>query len=98
MPPPPSHLALEGLHREVDDHVRLERLLLDEALEADVTLEGPDAVVDQHVPLQVGRERELPRAHVALVALHALHTPERNGGGLNFTPNSQLSSLWRSCV
>lgn len=38
----------------------LERLLLDEALEADVTLEGPDAVVDQHVPLQVGRECELP--------------------------------------
>lgn len=56
----PLHLAFEGLHRQVDDHVRLERLLLDEALEADVTLEGPDAVVDQHVPLQVGGERELP--------------------------------------
>lgn len=42
------------------DHVRLEGLLLDEALEADVTLEGPDAVVDQHVPLQVGGQGELP--------------------------------------
>lgn len=60
----------------------LERLLLDEALEADVTLEGPDAVVDQHMPLQVGRERELPRTHVTLVALHALHT---EGKGLQST-------------
>lgn len=33
----------------------LERLFLDEALEADVALEGPDTVVDEHVPLQVGR-------------------------------------------
>lgn len=32
----------------------LEGLFLDEALEAYVTLEGPDAVVDEHMPLQVG--------------------------------------------
>jgi len=52
--------------------VGLERLLLDEALEAHVTLEGPDAVVDQHVALQVGRQGELTRTHVALVAFHSL--------------------------
>lgn len=58
----------------MDDHVRLECLLLDEALEADVTLEGPDAVVDQHVPLQVGGECELAGTHVTLVAFHSLPT------------------------
>lgn len=54
----------------------LESLFLDEALEADVTLEGPDAVVDEHVPLQVGRQGELPGAHVTLVALHPLQRPK----------------------
>ena len=53
----------------------LERLFLDEALEADVTLERPDAVVDEHVPLQVGGQGELSGAHVALVAFHPLHRP-----------------------
>ncbi len=38
----------------------LEGLFLDEALEADMTLEGSDAVVDEHVPLQVRRQSELP--------------------------------------
>ena len=64
----------------MDDHVGLESLFLDEALEADVTLEGPDAVVDEHVPLQVGRQGELPRAHVTLVALHPLQRPNRRKG------------------
>ena len=50
----------------------LEGLFLDEALEADVTLEGSDTVVDEHVPLQVGRQGELPGAHVTLVAFHSL--------------------------
>lgn len=54
------------------DHVGLEGLLLDEGLEAHVALEGPDAAVDQHVPLQVGRQRELTSAHVALEALTTL--------------------------
>lgn len=55
-----THLAFEWLYRQVDNHVRLEGLLLNEALEADVTLEWSDAVVDEHVPLQVGRQGELP--------------------------------------
>lgn len=54
------NLAFEWFHRQVNDHMCLECLFLDEALEADMTLEGPYAVVDQHVPLQVGRECELP--------------------------------------
>lgn len=54
------NLAFEWFHRQVNNHVCLECLFLDEALEADMTLEGPYAVVDQHVPLQVGRECELP--------------------------------------
>lgn len=61
----------------MDDHVGLEGLFLNEALEADVTLEGPDAVVDEHVPLQVGRQRELPRTHVTLVAFHPLRSPDK---------------------
>lgn len=56
----------------MNDHVGLQGLLLDEALEADVTLEGSDAVVNQHVPLQVGRQREFSRTHVTLVAFHPL--------------------------
>lgn len=70
-----SHLAFERLHRQVDNHVRLEGLLLDEALEADVTLEGSDAVVDEHVSLQVGRQSELPGTHVTLMAFHPLRSP-----------------------
>lgn len=70
-----SHLAFERLHGQVDNHVRLEGLFLDEALEADVTLEGSDAVVDEHVSLQVGRQGELPGAHVTLMAFHPLRSP-----------------------
>lgn len=58
----------------------LEGLFLDEALEADVTLEGSDAVVDEHMPLQVGRQGELPGTHVALVAFHSLQSPNRRKG------------------
>lgn len=50
----------------------LERLLLHKGLEANVALVGPDTGVDQHVPLHVGLERELPPAHLALELLHAL--------------------------
>lgn len=58
----------------------LEGLFLDEALEADVTLEGPDAVVDEHVPLQVGRQGELSGTHVTLVAFHPLQGANRRKG------------------
>lgn len=54
-----------------------EGLLLDEALEADVTLEGSDAVVDEHVPLQVGGQGELPGTHFTLVAFHPLQKANR---------------------
>ena len=56
----------------MDDHVGLEGLLLDEGLEADVTLEWPYAGVDQHVPLQVGRKGELSGTHLALEFFHTL--------------------------
>lgn len=39
-------LAFERFDRQVDDHVGLQGLFLDEGLEADVTLEGSDAGVD----------------------------------------------------
>ena len=55
----------------------LEGLLLHKGLEADVALVGPDAGVDQHVPLHVGLQGELPAAHLALELLHALW----GGGG-----------------
>lgn len=55
----------------------LEGLFLDEALEANVTLEGPDAVVDEHMPLQVGRQGELSGTHVTLVAFHPLQSAKR---------------------
>lgn len=55
----------------------LEGLLLDEALEADVTLERSDAVVDEHMPLQVGRQGELPGTHITLVSFHPLRSANR---------------------
>lgn len=67
-----GYLAFEWLHRRVYNHVGLEGLLLHEGLEADVALVGPDAGVDQHVPLHVGLQGELPAAHLALELLHAL--------------------------
>lgn len=67
-----SHLALERLDRQVDNHVRFEGLLLDEGLEADVALEGPHTGVDQHVSLQVGGQSELSGADVTLEFFHTL--------------------------
>lgn len=67
-----SYLAFERLDRQVDDHVCFEGLFLDKGLEADVTLEGPDAGVDQHVPLEVSREGELPGTHITFEFLHTL--------------------------
>ena len=55
----------------------LEGLLLHEGLETDVTLVGPDAGVDQHVPLHVSLQGELSATHLALELLHALW----GGGG-----------------
>lgn len=75
----PTNLALERLDRQVDDHVRFERLLLDKRLEADVALEGPHAGMDQHVSLQVGGQRELSGADVALEFFHTLRNAERAG-------------------
>lgn len=85
-----ADLALEGLYRQVDNHVRLEGLLLDEALEAHVTLERSDTVVDEHVPLQVGRQRELARAHVTLVTFNPLQSPNTRGGGVHYSNKSQV--------
>lgn len=70
----------------MNDHVGLEGLLLDEALEADVTLEGSDAVVNQHVPLQIGRQREFSRTHVTLVAFHPLRQ-------VNTRKSSQMTAV-----
>ena len=78
-----AHLAFERLDGQVDDHVGFEGLLLDEALEADVALEGSDAVVDQHVALQVGGQRELTGAHVTLVSLHPLRRKPRDDIGVS---------------
>lgn len=61
------------------DHVGLQGLLLDEGLEADVALEGPDAGVDQHVSLQVGRQGELSGADVAFEFFHTLMGGKKTG-------------------
>ena len=50
----------------------LEGLFLHKALVAEVALVGTDVGVDQHVPLHVGQQRELPPADPTLVLLHAL--------------------------
>lgn len=67
-----QYLAFEWLHRRVYNHVGLESLLLHEGLEADVALVGSDAGVDQHVPLHVCLQRELPAADLTLELLHTL--------------------------
>lgn len=56
----------------MDDHVRLEGLLLHEALVAQVTLVGTDVGVDQHVSLHVGQQGELTPTDPTLVLFHAL--------------------------
>lgn len=65
----------------MDDHVGLQGLLLDEAFEADMTLEGSDAVVDEHVPLEVSRQGELSGTYFTLVALHSLQSTNNTGQG-----------------
>ena len=58
----------------------LEGLFLDEAFEADVTLEGSHTVVDEHMPLQVGRQGELSGTYITLVAFHSLPSQKRRKG------------------
>jgi len=76
----------------VDDHVGFQGLLLDEGLEADVALEGPDAGVDQHVPLEIGRQGELSGAHLTLEFFHTLET-HKCGPWLIINRNSVMISL-----
>lgn len=71
-PPVSAHLAFERFDRQVDNHVRLKGLLLDEGLEADVALEGPHAGVDQHVSLEVGGQGELTGTDVTFEFFHTL--------------------------
>lgn len=75
-----THLALKRFHRQVDDHVRFKRLLLNEGFEADVALERAHTGVNQHVSLQVGRKRELTRTHITFVFLHTLR--EKDNGNI----------------
>lgn len=56
----------------MDNHVSLERLLLDKALVAQVALVGSDVGVDQNVTLHVGKQGELTATDAALMLLHAL--------------------------
>lgn len=73
-----THLALVGLDVGVDDHVSLERLLLDEALVAQLALIRSDVGVNQDVPLHVRQQRELTATDATLVLLHSLeHTRRR---------------------
>lgn len=52
--------------------MRLERLLLHEALVAEVTLVGTDVGVDQHVSLHVGQQGELAPTDPTFVLFHTL--------------------------
>lgn len=56
----------------MDDHVSLESLFLDKALEAHVALVGPYVGVDEDVALHVGQQRELTTADATLVLLYTL--------------------------
>lgn len=73
-----THLALKRFHRQVDNHVCFKRLLLNKGLEADVALERAHTSVNQHMSLQVGRESELARTHVAFVFLHSLREKDNS--------------------
>ena len=81
-----AHLALIGFAVGVDDHVGLERLLLDKALEAHVALVRPDVGVDKNMALHVGQQRELATTDPTLVLLHPLVEEEQQqkGGGERF--------------
>lgn len=67
-----SNLAFEGFDGKVDNHVSFKSLFLNEGFKTDVALERSHTGVDQHVPLQIGRQSELTRAHVTLVLFHSL--------------------------
>lgn len=71
-PPGASDLAFKWLDVRVHDHMGLQRLLLHEALEAQVTLVRPDVGVDQHMSLHVGQQGELPPTDATFVLLYAL--------------------------
>lgn len=68
-----TNLAFIGLDFRVDDHVGLEGLLLDEALEAHVTLVRPYVGVDEDVALHVGQQGKLAPTDPTLVLLHSLN-------------------------
>lgn len=74
-----TYLAFIGLDVRVDDHVSLESLLLDEALEAHVALVGPYVGVDEDVALHVGQQCELAAADATLVLLHPLESKNMRG-------------------
>lgn len=66
----PTELAFIRLDVRVDDHVSLESLLLDEALETHVALVGPYVGVDEDMALHVGQQGELATTDATLVLLH----------------------------
>lgn len=57
----------------MDDHVSLESLLLDKALEAHVALVRSYVGVDEDVTLHVGQQSKLPTADPTLVLFHSLN-------------------------
>lgn len=57
----------------MQEEVILQVRLLGEAARTDVTLEGPRAVVDVHVRLEVARRRERLGAEAALVGFVLLN-------------------------
>lgn len=67
-----TNLAFIGLDVRVDNHVGLESLFLDEALEAHVALVRPYVGVDEDVTLHVGQQCELTATDATLVLLHPL--------------------------
>lgn len=68
----PTELALVWFDVGVDDHMSLERLFLDKALEAHVTLVGPYVGVDEDVSFHVGQQGELTTTDSTFVLFHPL--------------------------
>lgn len=73
---PLTDLALIRFDVGVDDHVGLERLLLDKALEALVALIGSYVGVDEDMALHVGQQCELAATDATLVLLYALKSEQ----------------------
>jgi len=67
-----THLALKGFDIGVNDHVRLESLLLHKALEAQMALIGSDIGVDQDMSLHVGQQSKLPSTDSTFVLFYTL--------------------------